>query len=144
MYRVSMFSHLFVPKVLFFFSILPCQSVPCSQFPSQLFLPVSRNFEVFLFFFFQVDTIPNFFRQPFFIHSSHVAILVQLVCILCHLKPNLQFSLFSNNIISIFYLRITRIFSKKSISMDTSCDSELLLNFHFSAPYVTVLLTIEL
>ena len=36
------------------------------------------------------------------------------------------------------------IFSKKSTSIDISFDSKFLLNFHVSAPYVTVLLTIEL
>ena len=33
---------------------------------------------------------------------------------------------------------------RKSISIDISLDSKFLLNFHVSAPYVTVLLTIEL
>ena len=59
--------HIFVSKVLFFFSILLCQSTHCCQFPSLSFLLLllaSTNFEV-LYFFFQVDTIPKFVEIVF-------------------------------------------------------------------------------
>ena len=49
-YKVSIFSHFSDPKNLFFFSVLPCRSIPCCQFPShsfQLLLTASTNFEVF-------------------------------------------------------------------------------------------------
>ena len=60
-----MFTHLSVPKVLFFFSTRPCHSSllpPVLLFSSPSLFPASRYFGVYYpFHFSQVDTIPKLF-----------------------------------------------------------------------------------
>ena len=61
MSKVSILSHLLVPKILFFFHLDPFHVIN-----SLLSHSTFANLGVFLFFFFQVDTIPNFFEVAFF------------------------------------------------------------------------------
>ena len=93
-WRVLIFTHLPVPKVLFFFFILPCRYILCFQLLSlsiKLLLFASTNFDVFLLSFFLVDTIPTFFEVAFH-HSFFARGLTSLtICILCNLKTILIF-----------------------------------------------------
>ena len=122
-----MFAHLFVPNVLFSFSILACRSIPCCQFPSlsfQLLLPASTKFEIFLFFFFffffffQVGTISKCFEVAFlhpFLAHGHTS---STVCILRNRKQNFQLFIFSLITLFIIFSNLDHLADlKKSISI---------------------------
>ena len=132
---------------LLHFSLLFCLidyfSVQNERCPWLLF-PAFTNFEVFLFFFFQVDIILKFFDVAFlhsFFARGHTS---STVWILYNLIQNVHF--FSNNIYNFSNLQQLAYLLKKSISIDISFDSKFLLNFPVSAPYryVTIRFTIEL
>ena len=124
MYTVSNFACLSGYKILisFFFSILPCRPIHCSQLSSFLFLlqlPAYTKFEVFLFF--QVNTIPQFLRWTFFINSFHVAIQGKLFASLYIVAYVYTLSLHSPSKIFTYFISCFSVSCESSSKQKSTC-----------------------
>ena len=131
-----MFSHLYLPKVLFLIPVDPSQVVNSLLSHSSCYLLHSRISA-------RWTPFQNFSGQPFFIHSSHVTIPAQMFIFyaILHRIFNIQFSLIT---LFPFFSNLEHLADllKKSISSDISFDSFFI--FRVSTPYVAEIFTIEL
>ena len=138
-YRIPMFTHLSVPKVLFFFFTRPCHSSllpPVLLFSSSSLFPASRNLGSTPSSSPWWTPFPNSSGYSFFWHYSDVSIPISML--ICNIVYHRIFLTFISFLITVFLifsnLECLADLLKKSISIDINFDVKFLFSFQISAP----------